>query len=128
MSSMTPAESARLKVGVYEKLYPIALKERLSPAQMEDIANRIVSSGKIFLTAKDELTGYSVEDVFEDIRANKANSHLFTREEEPAAAKSGDFEARFGMSKEAFEKLSSRQKLDLANKEAAKAPRDKGRK
>ncbi len=82
----------------------------------------------MFLKADDSLCGYEVEWLVDDMKSDPKHAHLFRVEVEEPKANDGSFEARFGMSKNEFEKLSSRQKLDLANQEAAaNAARSKGR-
>jgi len=97
------------------------LKNRLSPAQLEDVTQRIVSSGKVFLTADDKITGYEVEFLIDELRSDPKNAHLFRPAAEVPNGKSDEFEARFGMSKADFEALPAQRRLEYANAEAAKA-------
>ncbi len=45
---MTNAEKERLTVSIYRKLYPLALRMRLSEAQVDDIASRIAAAVRCF--------------------------------------------------------------------------------
>ncbi len=119
MATYTNAERARLKTAVFEHLYPLALEKRLSRAQFEDVASRILSSGKVFLTAKDELVGHDIEFLLQDMQSDPSLKHLFQTAEEPKAKSGDSFVDRFGMSKADFEALPAIRRLELANKEAA---------
>jgi Villin headpiece domain len=122
MSTATPAELSRLRVAVLEKLYPSALVLRLTPGQVDDLANRCVASGKVFLTHDDRLSGYEISDLIETLKDDPANTHIFKNTEEPKKATStgDDFQKRFGMSKAEFDRLPARKRLELANQEAFK--------
>lgn len=119
MTKYTNAEMTRLRNAVLEKVYPLALKHRLSPAQLEDVTQRIVASGKVFLTADDKITGYEVEFLIDELRSDPKHAYLFRPVEEEPKAKD-EFQARFGMSQADFEKLPAQRKLEYANAEAAK--------
>lgn len=123
MSKLTNAETARLRVAILEKLYPIALKARLSSTQLEDIAHRVIASGKVFLKADDTLTGHDIDWVVDDLRNDPKNAHLFRAIDEEPNAKTDEFIGRFGMSKAEFDTLPARRRLELANAEAAKGLR-----
>lgn len=120
MATYTNAERARLKNAVFEQLYPLALEKRLSRAQFEDVANRVLGSGKVFLTAKDELVGHDIEFLLQDMQSDPKLKHLFEAAEEPKAGNGDSYIERFGMSKAEFEALPAQRRLEHANAEAAK--------
>lgn len=121
MTKYTNAEMTRLRNAVLEKVYPLALKHRLSPAQLEDVTQRIVASGKVFLTADDKITGYEIEFLIDELRSDPRKAHLFRPASEDPKAQSDEFQTRFGMSKAEFDKLTPRQRLEKANEELANA-------
>lgn len=120
MTKYTNAEMTRLRNAVLEKVYPLALKHRLSPAQLEDVTQRIVVSGKVFLTATDEVVGHNIEFLLVDMQSDPKLKHLFQAAEEPKTKNGDSYVERFGMSKAEFEALPAQRRLEYANAEAAK--------
>ena len=117
--SMTPAEKSRLRVAILEQLYPVAIGMKLSPAQVSDLASRCADSGKVFLTSDDRLTGWDIPELVTALKDDPANKHLFSTAEsdskKPATAAGNDFQSKYGMSKNDFEALPARKRLELAN-------------
>lgn len=115
----TPAELSRLRVAVLEQLYPLALGMKLSPAQINDLASRCVASGKVFLTASDSLVGWDIPELVSVLKEDPANAHVFKTADDPkktTATTGNDFQAKYGISKAAFDALPARRRLEFANK------------
>ncbi len=115
---MTPAQIALRNRFLYE-LLDVARERGLTRAICEDIATRAVMSGKVFLSNAtgelDTVAGYGATEYVDMLADDPSAKHYFAKPDKPDTA------TVYGIPADQFAKLSAMQRLDLANKHAAKS-------
>lgn len=105
--TLTAYERSELKRAIMIDGWDEWIKLGLSRSQIRDVADRLVNSGKMMLTAQGEIVGDDVAMAIDDLRANKANAHLFSRDDEPAEPRK--------TVPDSVQSLSAKDRLRLAN-------------
>lgn len=118
-------EQQELKNRFLVEFIDIARERKLSKSQCDDIAIRAVNSGKVFLSTEtgelNTLAGYSASEYFDLLAEDKSAAHLTN-----AAPAKPEPESKFGgMTEEEFNKLPALRRLEIANKQAMKATRER---
>lgn len=114
---MTPEEIA-VKNAIMVDLIDVARERGFTRAIVEDMASRGAKSGKMFINhatgGLDTVAGYSGREFVEMLADDPSAKHYFSKPDKPDAA------TIYGIPADKFEKLSAMQRLELANKHAAK--------
>lgn len=118
---LTDYERSELKRAITIDGWDTWIKLGLSRAQISDIVDRLTSTGKFMLTAQGEIVGDDVAMAIEDLKVNKANTHLFRRDDEPA-------EDKRKTAPDALQSLSPRERLEIANRQMYADQARQGRK
>lgn len=115
---MTPEETT-LKNAIMVDLIDVARERGFTRAIVEDMATRGAKSGKMFLNhatgGLDTVAGYSGREFVEMLSEDPSAKHYFSRADDKK-----DAATIYGMPADQFAKLSAMQRLELANKHAAK--------
>lgn len=104
---LTPFEKNQLRRELYMKGHNIWFRLGITGAQVEDILDRVIAQKRFMLTSDGEVVGDDLSLAVDDIRADRANSHLF-KHTEPV-------EEKTKMVPDEIQKLSPKDKLRLAN-------------
>lgn len=116
---LAPGEEHRLRASIVMAIYDVAQRDGLTGAQFRDIVDRLTQSADVFLTEDNRLEGVPADILYGDLKDDPKNAHLFA----PVNAEKPQGDTQFGgMSKEQFDKLPARQRLQIANEAAANKP------
>lgn len=115
---MTP-EEITLKNAIMVDLIDVARERGFTRAIVEDMATRGVRSGKMFLNhttgGLDTVAGYSGREYVDMLADDPSAKHYFSRADDKK-----DTATIYGIPADQFAKLSAMQRLEIANKHAAR--------